>query len=782
MKRQISAVAGVALLGSAPVQAQVEEIVVTAQKREQSINDVPITITALSEETITNLGVRSMEDMAMTTPGLIVNATAGTGTNSWSIRGVGFQDYSTAATSTVGIYFDGVAFPYPVMSTGQFFDIERVEVLKGPQGDLYGRNTTAGQISFVSKKPTESFEAGVSLGIGNYETFEVEGFVSGPLGDTVRGRFAFQSNNRGEGWQKSLSRPGDELGEIETLSFRAILDWDITDTFSAQLNVHHNDDQSDGIASTPVDGRLIGLDQTIDARSFSPFTGLTYNDLTIYSTGDNEAADWTNGPNNALRPKRDNQLAGGSLQLTWDLGELEVTSVTGVERFERDEANDWDGSALLDSSNVNVTDIEIFSQELRIGSQEGENFTWVAGLYYAEEELDEDYNYFFGEGFFGINQLDTNYSVEGDTIAVFAHGEWDFNDRWGLNLGLRYTEDDREFDGCTNDASPADLAVPGVALRDFLVLVLPPFVPQIAPNSCGVPDLATFVPPFTGPFIPETILAEVSADEWMWKAGVDFRPTDDVLTYFTISKGFKSGGFNGANLNTVQQLGPYELEEITAFEVGAKATVLDGTMQLNGAAFFYDYEDKQERGRAVTPVGIISGLTNIPESEVSGLEFQVQWYPSERLAIDASASFLNTEIKEYDAVQEGSTLTNIITRDASGLDLANAPKFSANLTVAYEVPITSNLLIRPAFDAIFRDSVEGAPFQPEQARESYSLINARVSLYSNANDRWNLTAWSRNLADEDYFTSAFGGGNVWFVRTNGMPRTWGLTFDYRFGD
>ncbi len=793
-----AAVAAALAVGTMPALAQIEEVVVTAQKREQSVNDVPITVTALNAETVQNLGIRSMEDMAASTPGLVVNQTAGTGTSSWSIRGVGFQDYSTAASSTVGIYFDEVAFPYPVMATGQFFDVDRIEVLKGPQGDLYGRNTTGGQVSFVSRKPTDTFEAGVIATYGNFDTLEFEGYASGPFSDRVRGRVAFKTVQRFDGWQESLSRPGDKLGEMETYSVRGLLDIDVTDDLSLLLNVHYNDDQSDSIASTPVDGtrfnRASPLLPNVGPGQIDFFQGAT-----IFSVNDNRAADWTNGPGNALRPQRDNQQYGASAKFVWNVADLEVTSITGYEKFERNEANDWDGSALLDSSNINVTDIWVFSQELRVAGDFGDNVTWLAGLYYAKDEVDEDYNYFFGEGVFGISQLDTNYTVETESIAIFGHVEWDVTDQVGINLGARYTSEDREFDGCTNDASPPDLNVPGIQLRDFLPLVLPPFAPQIAPNACGVVDLAELnavlplwfadplfpgVSPATAAagadIFPPTILGEVSADEWMWKAGLDFAPNDNLLWYFNISKGFKTGGFNGANLNTVQQLGPYDLEELLSFEVGVKATLLDGAMQLNLAMFRYDYENKQERGNAVTPVGIISGLVNIPESKIFGVEGDLLYYPTDALMINGSFAFLDTEITDYDAVQQGSTLTNIITADASGLALPNAPEWSGNIGAAYDIRIGNGFVIQPAVDVMYRGGVVGAPFEPEQARESYVLANARLSLRSEANDRWRVTAWSRNITDNNYYVSAFGGGNVYFVRTNGMPRTYGLTVDYSF--
>ena len=212
-------------VGNAHAQA-IEEIVVTAQKREQGANDVGITLNTFTGAQLKDFGLTAAEDMALLTPGLTVNETAATGVPLYTIRGVGYQDYSTAASSTVGLYFDEVAIPYTVMSRGLMFDIERVEVLKGPQGDLYGRNTTAGQINFISKKPTADFQAGVTAGIGSYGFIDVEAFASGSLSDTVRARLAARTVQSNEGWQKSATR-NDELGEMDTTAIRAMLDFDV---------------------------------------------------------------------------------------------------------------------------------------------------------------------------------------------------------------------------------------------------------------------------------------------------------------------------------------------------------------------------------------------------------------------------------------------------------------------------------------------------------------------------------------------------------------------------
>ena len=259
MRKQVALAMGALLaLTSTTLHAQaLEEITVTAQKREQSANDIPIAITAFTGEHLKESGFKTAEDMALLTPGLTVNETAATGVPIYTIRGVGFQDPYASSSSTVGLYFDQVALPFTVMTRGLMFDVNRVEVLKGPQGDLYGRNTTAGQINFISNTPSDEFEGGVTVGYGSYNTIDLEGFVSGPIGERVRGRVAARTTQRGDGWQKSLTRD-DELGEIDTMAIRAMLDIDLSDSANILLKVHHVDDQSDNRANTAYNGTLAG--------------------------------------------------------------------------------------------------------------------------------------------------------------------------------------------------------------------------------------------------------------------------------------------------------------------------------------------------------------------------------------------------------------------------------------------------------------------------------------------------------------------------------------------
>lgn len=249
----------------------------------------------------------------------------------------------TAASSTVGLYFDEVAIPYAVMSRGVVFDVQRVEVLKGPQGDLYGRNTTAGQINFVSNKPTGEFEAGFHGSYGRFGVFDLEGFASGGLGDQVQARLAFRTTQSSKGWQQSTTRD-DTLGELNSNAVRALFNLQTSDRVNLLLNLHYVQDQSDNRANTAYDGTIAGLapfslPYTPLDQYFLP-TGTHFGEVPPwYSTGDNRAADWTNsytspitGNTFDLRPRRDNELKGVSAKLEWDLGNMDLTSIlTSVE-------------------------------------------------------------------------------------------------------------------------------------------------------------------------------------------------------------------------------------------------------------------------------------------------------------------------------------------------------------------------------------------------------------------------------------------------------------------
>ena len=801
IKKHLVLLISVSTMFSADIYAgMLEEVIVTAQKRNQSENDIGIAISTWTGNELRDMGVVSAEDMALRTPGLTVNESSATGVPLYTIRGVGFQDYSTGASSTVGIYFDQVAMPYTVMTRGLLFDAERVEVLKGPQGDLYGRNTTAGQINFISNKPSEEFEVGVNVGYSSYSTVDFEGFVNGSMGENTQGRIALKTIQSSEGWQKSVDGD-DELGEKDVTALRASFNIELSEDANLLLVAHHVDDQSDNKANTAYDGREIGLAEfSAPYSAVAPYlaSGET---PPWYSTDDNEAAGWTNsytssitGTTFDLRPKRDNQLKGMSAHLDWDLGNVSLTSITAYNKFERVERNDWDGGQYNDSSNINTTDLSVFSQELQL-SGSTESVDWLVGAYYSTDEMEEYYHYFMSDSLYGgaslvfdiapfklngtgILELDTKYQQETDSSAIFGHVEWQFTDALKLTVGGRYTKEQRDWSGCTYVADDNSLG----SFNNVL------FGTTLSAGSCGTiddrPSSPTFILGLLGTPDANNGLAvftdTIDTSRMMGKIGLDYTPSDNVLYYASISQAFKSGGFNGANSNTTTQLMPYDEEILTSYEIGAKATLLEGSMQLNAAVFSYDYKDKQEKDRVITLVGAISGLTNVDESSITGAEIDIQWLPTDGLRLAFGGAWLDTEIEQWQAVDAANSawLVNTATFDASGSELPQAPSLSYTALIGYDTNITENLILGMALDLSYTDKTTGG-VAPERATEDYTVINARLSI-SDASEKWKTLLWVRNVADEDYYASAFLGGNGPYVRSMGMPRTVGVSLSYSF--
>jgi iron complex outermembrane receptor protein len=773
-----------------------EEIIVTAQKRTQGANDVGITLNAFTGDELADRGVATSEDLALYTPGLTVNETAATGVPLYTIRGVGFQDYSTAASSTVGLYFDEVAMPYTVMSRGAVFDIERVEVLKGPQGTLYGRNTTGGQINYISKLPTEKFEGGVKASYSSFQTLDAEGALSGPIASNMRGRLAFTTTQSGEGWQRSRTRD-DKLGKKDVFAVRGLLQADLGPV-DALLRAQYVKDKSDNKANTAYDGRIIGLTEfALPYAGLLPYL-ISGNTPPWYSTGDNRAADWTNSytdPNGVtynLRPRRNNDLSSLSLKLNWKLADdVTLTSVTGYDKFKRKEANDWDGMPVNDSSNINTSDIKVFSQELRVSGQ-SKTLNWVGGVYYSTDKVDEFYNYFMSDSLFGrgsiefgippfaatpILQLHTTYGQKTTSIAAFGHVEYNPTERFRVTGGLRYTDEKRRWSGCTFDAGEGTLA--GFLNANFGA--------NLAPNDCGTIDDDPNSPSYIfavigGPNVNDAFHVyreTIHAKKWMYKVGLDYKLTPDILAYATYSRGFKSGGFNGANSNTTQQLKGYQPEELDSIEVGLKSSLLDRRMQLNLASFYYDYKNKQEQDLAVTFVGNISGLTNVPKSRIYGAEADLQWMPVKGLLFNLGAAWLDTRVEEWQAVSPASVWPNVVRFDASGIELPQSPKWQLNGGVDYERDVSGNLKVSFGLDGNYKGRTSGGALGLQDATDSYAIYNARIGL-GNADDTWKITLWSRNLFDKYYYPAAYQGGNGPWVRSVGMPRTIGISGEYKF--
>lgn len=698
---------------------ELEEIIVTAQKRAQNINDVGIAISAFDAATIRDLAFSQPLDVANQTTNFAVN-TLVTSIPNFTIRGVGVNDYAINQATSVGSYVDQVFIASPAMMLFQMFDTERIEVLKGPQGTLYGRNTTGGAVLFISKAPTDDFESSVDLEVGNYGYYMVEGAISGPLSDSIKARVAFNTT-QSDGYQKNLTT-GNIHGGIDRVSARAILDWQITENFDIRLNVHAGQDNSSlNSFNTPDSGDNVSSTGTIDTINGIPY--------------------------------RDNEAKGYSLVANWDLEGATITSVSSYDDLDRFEYGDTDGQVKdgrIDQ--ILMSDIQQVTQELRIASNGSGSLNWVAGLYYAKDEIDDGTVYeTTGAGFppwvFGLPSSYAALDSLGNTFlqiskskAAFGQVEWDINDKWHLTTGLRYTSEDKQLNNVTT-----------------------PWVAEPGPGEAGPIDSGLMFP-------PESFQEDFSA--FSGKIGVDYRMNDDMLFYGSISRGFKSGGFQGTLVFSPANIIPFEEETVLSYEVGSKLTLAEGTVQINSAFFFYDYKNLQAQGTIEGGAGGVENLfalQNIGDAEVLGFEIDLQARPTEGLDLAIGVGYLDAKIVDPFIAE--------VKPDGRP---AMSPKWNLNGRARYSFMQTDNSywFIQGDFnyqDDVFFDIYE-TPFLQEG---SYWLFNASAGI-SSPDDRWRATLWGRNLADTDYRIGGFTGGVAGPVQVFGTPRTYGVTLSYQF--
>ena len=809
--------------------AQLEEIVVTAQKRAQNLNDVGVAVSAFSGEQIKELGIGGAMDMAKHTPGLQLTDAGGAGIPIYSIRGVGFDDVSSNSNSTVGLYVDEVAYAYPVMTRVPQFDVERVEVLKGPQGDLYGRNNTGGAINFINNKPTEEFEGSVTFDYGRYDYKHATGFINGSLTDSLNARLAFDTTQQSEGDQRNEA-DGSKLGEQDKVAVRALFDWAASDNVDVLLNVHAARDKSDNrvnqsfLAKPSVDaGQYYGPGYAwlfsgflTGTNLYSPPTLVNGSQVTVNpgeinfpfdpSVGEYELATGSvdhRAFRSDIKPETDLETSGVAVTVNWQLDSMTLTSISAYDDFERDDTNDWDADNTVRANNLNRTEIKTFSQELRLTSDGDGDVNWIAGIYYSDDEVIEDYEIGFGDATngSGLSGATLDYQQDTETRAVFAHAEWDINEKFRLTGGIRYTWEEREFAGCARSrdgggVAPtiADLynnfdAFFGAGLN-FKLIDGSDFGPtdcvQLTVDNTGPigTNLATnFNPNFDGvtdiDFWTDNSVETVSdvTEKVTAKVGLDFMPNEDWLIYASIGTGFKSGGVNAAPSNNKQTLAPYLEEELLAFELGFKATLLDSSMQVNGAVFVYDYRDKQVTDGIPDPIfGFLSAVRNVPESVVKGAELEVQWRPLDGLDIKLAGSYLDTEVKKF---EDGYNFFTAAYENYKGNELPNAPELSFNALVSYEWGVADGYLMRATVDYAYRD--DSFFFMSNQAVdliEDYDVINARIG-FEPEDGQWGASLWVKNLGDETYYTSGATVNDV-YSRTYAKGETYGASFTYNF--
>lgn len=747
-----------------------DDIVVTANKREQNLNDVGLSVVAISADALSDRRIASLQDVAAAVPGLAFSQST-TNTPILTLRGIGFNESSLGVYPAVSVYIDQAPLPFPVLASHAAFDLERIEVLKGPQGTLFGQNSTGGAINYIAAKPSNSFEAGGDISYGRFNQVDGNAYVSGPIAENMRGRIAVTGLNA-DGWQKSNSRPYDTNGKQSYLAGRFLLDWDASEAVRLSLNVNGWRDTSDPIASQFVAVR--------GQNPLVPGATLTY----PFSPMKPTAADWSTGLSTPRSLRKFYQTAlRADVDLTDD---LTLTSLTSYSHFTQRQTTDGDGMALSQGDLTrNDGKIRSFNQELRLANSSTSAFRWVLGANYEKSRTYENQLLNFVDSSQNIaaanfiNAAGVTNLQKIENYAFFANGEFDLSPAFTVKAAARYTNSRNNARVCTYDGGDGRVAQLLNLLGGLLGTV--PFTPIgiydcYALNANNVPGT---------PF-----LSTLKEDNVSWRAGVDYHASADTLIYANVSRGYKAGSFPSLATAVQTALAPVTQEKLTAYELGFKSTLLDRKVQLNAAAFYYDYRDKQVRGKINDPLfAVLDILVNVPKSRVFGVEADVTVRPTKGLTVNGSVTYLDSKIKEYAGYNTIGELD-----DFKGDRLIFTPKWNASLNADYRLDMPGG---QPFFgltvsahssqDAAVggnRISIPASPYNNVAPgitypfrMDGYATVDARLG-FEKDGGAWKVMFWGKNVLNKYYITNVITFNDA-TSRYAGRPATYGVTFSMK---
>ena len=754
---------------AASSETALQEIVVTAQKRVQSIDDVGLTITALGTGTLERQGIKSLSDLAAQVPGLSY-APTDLGTPVFTLRGVGFYDNSIGGYPTTSVYVDEVPLPFPVYTTHANLDVERVEVLKGPQGTLFGENSTGGAINYIAAKPTDTFSAGANATLGRFGQGDVDGYISGPLTGTLKARLAVEHDYGGD-WQHSYTRT-DSIGAKDVTNIRLLLDWRPSDDLKLLLNLNGWQDRSD-----PQAGQFIAY---FPAVSFGPKSAVVPAVGAFpFAPSDPTAADWS--PDQ--RPRSDQEQYQAALRGDYNITDhIVLTSITSYINYWVSKAMDQDGTSTDLFQWDDIGSAKSFTQELRVAGGDGTPFHWVAGGNYESSHTHEAIADSYGDsavtavlgvanGAFYTDQKFENY-------AAFANGAYDLLSNLTLNFGGRYTHTRDTARECSVNAG-TDLPI-----TEFLYSFLHPGeqFPATGPGEC-INFLQNGQP---GLFVDTLEEHNIS-----WHGGLDYKVTPDTLLYVNIAKGFKGGSFPAIPSTTYESYLPVEQESLLDYEGGFKAKFFDRKLGVNGAVFYYDYTNKQLLTKRIDPVlGNLQALANIPKSEVKGAELEVTAVPIEGLHLSSGITYLDATITDYIGINAAAVEASF-----AGTPIPFTPKWQYVLNADYDIPFTGN--VQPFVGASLTGrtdttsivgSIAGTAVKPGYRLSlpqadiyllpSYRVIDLRAGIEA-PDGNWRVMAWVKNVANTYYWQNVAPASEA-VDRYAGQPRTYGVTVNYKF--
>jgi iron complex outermembrane receptor protein len=734
-----------------------EEIIVTARRREESLMETPVSITAYTNAELASRQISQIHQVAESTPGLVFVVGGGSGQTlgaTMYIRGVGARDLLPILQPGVGLYIDGAYIAQTSAGLTNMVDIESVEVLRGPQGTLFGRNTVGGAILVNSVKPSDEFEGDVDLTLGEYDRQEIKATVNVPFTDNFFGRFTVMNRDK-DGYIDTINIPDDDgLGSDDTTAFRAALRW-MTDSLTVDWTTDFTDHQSDGKAEM-LTSMIRENDPNTDAWAHNNITSPLQGDVPILNATSFFPLD-TYRNARGFNPQSDWEIFGTSLQVEWELTDnLTFNSITTYRDADGTGGDDNDQSPATVFHSYNFYESEQFTQEFRLsGTAVDDRLQWTSGLYWFEEEAfnidDVDFPFF---------EARSGSFVDNTSFAVFGQFTYEISDKVSLTLGARYT--DEKFDDIVDDRVQFATAIfnPGAPMVNP---VLPPgyLFPVVWPQAYfpPKPDAGAFV------LVPNQTF-ETDSDEFDPYLSIAYNFTDTLMGYFSYSEAFKGGGFT-QRIGPGNQVNAFQPEFAEVYEIGAKWS--GERVRLTAALFFNDYTDLQ----VSTDRQIGGTRENAASAEIKGGEFELFAAATDRLQFSLGLGYLDGKYVEL----------NPNVAFPLGLDAAlpNVMDWQRNASIIYSAPVANGEIIARADYSYVDGHFTEADNIPEAFVEDYSVTNVGLT-YVHGSDRWEVSLQGRNVGDEVYFTDSGSNPNTdgWTEGPVAPPSEYSVRFKYRF--
>ncbi|MBB5211437.1 TonB-dependent receptor [Microbulbifer hydrolyticus] len=704
-------------------QGQLEEVTVTAQKREQSLQEVPVAVTAFGEDQLLENGVADLTDIQKLTPNTTLQVSRGTNSTLTAyIRGIGQQDPLWGFEPGVGIYVDDIYVARPQGAVMDVFDVERIEVLRGPQGTLYGKNTIGGAVKYVTKKLSGDTEFRIRGGLGSYNQRDL--VLSGQTGlsDTAAIGFAVASYQR-DGFGENVNT-GAENYNKDILSARVSLEFNPNEDLFIRLAADTTQDDSNARFGHLMFDAPTGAETPLDD---------------VYDNRSNMS------PDNSV------ETSGMSLTAEWNVSDsVTVKSITASRSGDTDTAIDFDSVDRPDFDVPAYYKDEQFTQEFQV-NWSGDKFNLVSGLYYYDGNAEGGFDAVLG--MFGITQ-NVSGNVDTQSLAAYANYEYFLTDKLNMTLGGRYTRDEKSAE---------------VFKGNYLGL----YSPMFADRYDGTPAGGT----------PYAILTDYSNSKtWSQfdpKAGLNYQINDDTMVYGSFSSGFKSGGFDmrGDAVATPSTVDGYDPETAETFELGIKTQLLDDRVRLNAAAFSTDYEDMQVTVQSFDEASqnFTSAVVNAGQSKIQGLELEMLASITDRLTANVVLGYTDADYKEvltYDAASD-----SIVNVADVWKNFQYSPERTGLGQLSYAMDMAGGELVLNG-SVSYRDSIQIYAAPSDLDVGSVTLVDAGATYFSGNGD-WQVSLQGKNLNDETYRNAGYNAFG-WVTGYYGNPRTVALTGSYNF--